>query len=91
MKLPGTVTNVTTFGAFVDVAVHQDGLVPISQLAHHYVKEPADVVKVPQKVMVTVLGVDLGKKRIRLSTKAGSSSRNRRTAPHCKSHTPKPQ
>jgi len=71
MKLPGIVTNVTAFGAFVDVGVHQDGLVHISQLANHYVKEPGDVVKVHQKVRVTVLGVDLAKKRISLSMKDG--------------------
>ena len=70
MKLPGIVTNVTAFGAFVDVGVHQDGLVHISQLANHYVKEPGDVVKVHQKVRVTVLDVNLAKKRISLSMKA---------------------
>ncbi|MFC1633400.1 Tex family protein [Planctomycetota bacterium] len=70
MRLPGIVTNVTAFGAFVDVGVHQDGLVHISQLANHFVKEPSDVVKVHQKVMVTVLDVDLAKKRISLSMKA---------------------
>jgi uncharacterized protein len=69
MKLPGIVTNVTAFGAFVDIGVHQDGLVHISQLANHYVKEPSDVVKVHQKVMVTVLDVDLARKRIGLSMK----------------------
>jgi uncharacterized protein len=76
MKLPGIVTNVTAFGAFVDIGVHQDGLVHISQLANHYVKEPGDVVKVQQKVMVTVLGVDLAKKRISLSMKAGKKDQH---------------
>jgi len=69
MKIPGVVTNITAFGAFVDIGVHQDGLVHISQLADRFVKDPADVVKVQQKVEVTVLDVDLQRKRISLSTK----------------------
>jgi uncharacterized protein len=69
MRLPGIVTNVTAFGAFVDIGVHQDGLVHISQLADRFVKDPAEIVKVHQKVMVTVLAVDLVKKRISLSMK----------------------
>lgn len=70
MKLPGVVTNVTAFGAFVDIGVHQDGLVHVSQLADHFVKNPAEVVKVAQKVQVTVTEVDLERKRIALSMKA---------------------
>ncbi len=69
MKVPGIVTNVTAFGAFVDIGVHQDGLVHISQLADRFVKDPNEVVKVQQKVMVTVLEVDLSRKRISLSMK----------------------
>jgi uncharacterized protein len=69
MKLPGVVTNVTAFGAFVDIGVHQDGLVHISRLADRFVKNPADVVRVQQRVMVTVLEVDLKRKRIALSMK----------------------
>jgi uncharacterized protein len=69
MKLPGIVTNVTAFGAFVDIGVHQDGLVHVSQLADRFVKNAADVVKVHQQVMVTVLSVDLARKRISLSMK----------------------
>ena len=69
MRLPGIVTNVTAFGAFVDIGVHQDGLVHVSQLADRFVKDPAEVVKVHQKVMVTVLEVDLVKKRISLTMK----------------------
>jgi uncharacterized protein len=69
MKLPGIVTNVTAFGAFVDIGVHQDGLVHISQLANRFVKNAADVVKVHQQVMVTVLSVDLARKRISLTMK----------------------
>jgi protein Tex len=69
MILPGLVTNVTNFGAFVDVGVHQDGLVHISQLADRFVKNPADVVKVTQQVRVRVLEVDLPRNRISLSMK----------------------
>jgi len=69
MKLPGIVTNVTAFGAFVDIGVHQDGLVHISQLRDGYVKNPTDVVKARQKVTVRVLDVDLQRKRISLSMK----------------------
>jgi uncharacterized protein len=67
MRLPGIVTNVTAFGAFVDLGVHQDGLVHISQLADRFVKDPHQVVKVQQRVMVTVLDVDLPRRRIALS------------------------
>ena len=70
MRLPGIVTNVAAFGAFVDIGVHQDGLVHISQLADCYVKDPSDVVKVQQKVTVTVLAVDIPRKRISLSMKS---------------------
>ncbi len=80
MKLPGIVTNITKFGAFVDIGVHQDGLVHISQLASRYVKDPADVVKVQQKVMVTVLEVDIERKRIALSMKEPASEESK-TAP----------
>jgi len=69
MRLPGIVTNVAAFGAFVDIGVHQDGLVHISQLADRYIKDPGEVVKVQQKVMVTVLDVDVERKRISLSLK----------------------
>jgi uncharacterized protein len=73
MKLPGIVTNITAFGAFVDIGVHQDGLVHISQLSDRFVKNPGDVVKVYQKVSVTVLEVDLQRKRISLSMKSGQA------------------
>ncbi|HOR32945.1 MAG TPA: Tex family protein, partial [Syntrophales bacterium] len=73
MKLPGVVTNVTAFGAFVDVGVHQDGLVHVSQLADRYVSDPNQVVKVAQRVEVTVLDVDLERKRISLSMKKGAT------------------
>jgi len=67
MTLPGIVTNVTNFGAFVDIGVHQDGLVHVSQLADRFVKDASEVVKVQQRVVVTVLEVDKGRKRISLS------------------------
>ena len=70
MKLPGVVTNVTAFGAFVDIGVHQDGLVHISELSDRFVKNPSEVVKVNQKVLVTVLGVDIQRSRISLSMKS---------------------
>lgn len=70
MRLPGIVTNVTNFGAFVDVGVHQDGLVHISHLADKFVKDPQEVVTVQQKVMVTVVEVDVPRKRIGLSMKS---------------------
>ncbi len=70
LKLPGIVTNVTAFGAFVDIGVHQDGLVHISQLSDQFVKNPADVVKVGQKVQVTVMEVDMARKRVGLSMKS---------------------
>ena len=69
MQLPGIVTNVTAFGAFVDIGVHQDGLVHISELANKFVKDASEVVKVHQKVKVTVLSVDKERKRISLSMK----------------------
>ncbi len=67
MQVPGIVTNITAFGAFVDIGVHQDGLVHISNLSDHFVKDPNDVVKVAEKVWVTVLDVDLERNRISLS------------------------
>ncbi|MDA9121460.1 S1 RNA-binding domain-containing protein, partial [Flavobacteriales bacterium] len=69
MELPGIVTNITAFGAFVDVGVKQDGLVHISQLADRFIKEPTDVVSVNQHVKVKVLEVDAARKRIALSMK----------------------
>lgn len=69
MKLPGIVTNVTNFGAFVDIGVHQDGLVHISQLSDTFVSDPKQVVKVQQKVTVTVTEIDISRKRIALSMK----------------------
>ncbi|MBW1820580.1 MAG: RNA-binding transcriptional accessory protein [Deltaproteobacteria bacterium] len=70
MKIPGIVTNITAFGAFVDIGVHQDGLVHISRMADRFVKNPTDIVKVQQKITVTVLEVDLARNRISLSMKS---------------------
>jgi uncharacterized protein len=69
MVLPGIVTNITAFGAFVDIGVHQDGLVHISQLADRFVKDPNEVVKLNQKVQVKVIALDIERKRINLSMK----------------------
>ncbi|GMQ27810.1 Tex family protein [Algoriphagus confluentis] len=70
IKLPGIVTNITAFGAFVDIGVHQDGLVHLSHLADRFVKDPNEIVAVAQKVQVTVLEVDIPRKRIGLSMKS---------------------
>ncbi|MAX25954.1 MAG: RNA-binding transcriptional accessory protein [Phycisphaeraceae bacterium] len=70
MKLPGIVTNITKFGAFVDIGVHQDGLVHISHLSDGFVSDPASTVKLQQKVQVTVMEVDVQRKRISLSMKS---------------------
>jgi uncharacterized protein len=91
MSLPGIVTNVTNFGAFVDIGVHQDGLVHISHLSDKFIKDPKEVVTVQQKVKVTVVEVDVPRKRIGLSMKSnpfadqapagsggGSQQRNRK-------------
>lgn len=94
MKLPGIVTNVAAFGAFVDIGVHQDGLVHISQMSDTFVKNPAEVLKVQQQVMATVIGLDLARNRISLSLKTnpdfegagnksagGGGGEQRRTSP----------
>lgn len=77
MRLPGIVTNVTAFGAFVDIGVHQDGLVHISELSDTFVKDPNDVVKPQQRVNVYVLEVDLARNRIALSMKSNPQKRVR--------------
>jgi uncharacterized protein len=71
MTVPGVVTNVTRFGAFVDVGVHQDGLVHISNLADRYVRDPSEVVRTGQQVRVTVLEVDAKRRRIGQSMRTG--------------------
>jgi uncharacterized protein len=89
MNLPGIVTNVTAFGAFVDIGVHQDGLVHISELSDKFVKNPADVVKVQQKVEVSVLSVDLERNRISLSMKKIPGKTARKATSRPKSKNPK--
>jgi|GEM_PF-4011344 len=74
LMLPGIVTNITAFGAFVDIGVHQDGLLHISQLADRYVKDPNEIVKVAQKLQVRVLSVDMDRKRIALSLRKDSAA-----------------
>ncbi len=76
MVLEGLVTNVTAFGAFVDIGVHNDGLVHVSQLAESFVKDPAEVVKVGQKIKVRVLEIDNARKRIALSARPPNRQRN---------------
>jgi uncharacterized protein len=88
MTLEGIVTNVTKFGAFVDVGVHQDGLVHISELSNRYIKDPAEAVKVGQIVKVQVLNADTKTKRIALSIKALQAPPPRQ---HSKPQIPKPQ
>ena len=74
MNLPGIVTNITNFGAFVDIGVHQEGLVHKSELADKFVKNPTDIVTLHQRVSVTVLSVDISRKRIALSMKSIQST-----------------
>jgi uncharacterized protein len=93
MKLPGIVTNVTNFGAFVDVGVHQDGLVHISHLSDQFVKDVNAVISVAQKVEVTVVEVDVARKRIALSLKSdpfGSTAPAKREQAPNKSKRAKP-
>ncbi|MBT8350681.1 MAG: helix-hairpin-helix domain-containing protein, partial [Deltaproteobacteria bacterium] len=87
MKIPGIVTNITAFGAFVDIGVHQDGLVHISRMADRFVKNPADIVKVQQKITVTVVEVDLTRNRISLSMKSSSNHTSKaKNKPYKKKH-----
>jgi protein Tex len=72
--LEGVVTNIVAFGCFVDIGVHQDGLVHVSQLANRFVKDPNDVVKVGQRVKVTVQGVDLARGRIALTMRTDAAA-----------------
>jgi uncharacterized protein len=94
MVLEGVVTNVTKFGAFVDIGVHQDGLVHISELSNHFIKEPSEAVKTGQIVKVKVLAVDTKAKRIALSIKQLTTPAARpatKSATKPEKPTPKPQ
>ncbi len=75
MKIPGIITNITNFGAFTDVGVKQDGLIHVSHMANRYISDPNEVVKLGQKVMVTVVEVDIPRKRIQLSLKESGAAR----------------
>ena len=88
MQLPGIVTNITAFGAFVDIGVHQDGLVHISQMADRFVKNPADIVKVQQQVLVTVLDMDMDRNRIALSMKKNMNPKEKRIPPKNQNRKP---
>ena len=81
MTLEGIVTNVTAFGAFVDIGVHQDGLVHVSELANHYVRDPASVVKAGDRLTVRVLDVDLARRRISLTARTDRKGGDRPTPP----------
>jgi uncharacterized protein len=88
MVLEGIVSNVTNFGAFVDIGVHQDGLVHISELSHRYIRDPREVVHVGQIVQVKVLGVDAALQRISLSMKAVQPAAT--TPPETRQRPPRP-
>ena len=75
MKVPAIITNITNFGAFADVGVKQDGMIHVSQLANRYISDPNEVVKLGQKVMVTIVEVDIPRKRIALSLKESGTAR----------------
>ena len=94
MKLPGIITNITAFGAFVDIGVHQDGLIHLSHLADRFIKDANEVVKVAQQVEVTVLEVDIARKRIALSRKAdpfGTQAIKKPVKPEVKVAAPAPE
>lgn len=96
MKLEGIVTNVTAFGAFVDIGVHQDGLIHISELTDRFIKDPSEAVQVGSKVKVEVLSVDLDRKRISLTARIGQTPRppiaekQYRGKTFCKEKKPRP-
>jgi len=81
MLLEGIVTNVTAFGAFVDIGVHQDGLIHVSELSNRFIKDPSEIVKAGDKIKVRVLSVDEKRRRIALSAKLNAEAENTKTAP----------
>jgi len=81
MVVPGVVTNITRFGAFIDIGVKQDGLVHVSEISHTYITDPNEALKLNQKVMVKVLEVDVARKRIALSIKQTQEAPARRERP----------
>jgi uncharacterized protein len=94
MIVPGSVTNITRFGAFVDIGVKQDGLVHVSEIAHKFITDPNEVLKLNQKVMVMVTEVDIARKRIALSIKQAEpvpagGSKDRKPGPRKDFNKPK--
>lgn len=89
MKLPGVVTNITAFGAFIDIGVHQDGLAHLSQLSDRFIKDANEAVKVNQKVMATVLEVDVKRKRISLSLKKDPQNSQRQNQERSQQQAPR--
>ena len=87
MIVPGQVTNITRFGAFVDIGVKQDGMVHVSEIANRYIADPKEVLKLNDKVMVKVLEVDIARQRINLSIKQALPAATSKAAPH----QPKPK
>ena len=88
MVVPGVVTNITRFGAFVDIGVKQDGLVHVSEIAHQYITDPGEVLKLNDKVQVKVLEVDTARKRIALSIKQTQDAPSRSQKSGVGSHKP---
>ncbi|MBK8611677.1 MAG: RNA-binding transcriptional accessory protein [Chitinophagaceae bacterium] len=88
MKIPAIITNITNFGAFADVGVKQDGLIHISHMANRYIGDPNEIVKLGQKVMVTVVEVDIPRKRIALSLKESGPAKQEAVKPEAKTAKP---
>ena len=88
--LEGVVTNIVAFGAFVDIGVHQDGLVHVSQLADRFVRDPAEVVRVGDRVAVRVMSVDLERQRIALSMRSEAGTRPAKDAGSPPPNAPRP-
>jgi protein Tex len=89
MEVPGIVTNLTRFGAFVDIGVKQDGLVHVSEIAHKYIQDPSEVLKLNQHVKVKVMEVDVARKRIALSIKQTEAAPAQQSKPSAQQHKPK--
>ena len=81
MTVPGIVTNITKFGAFVNIGVKQDGMVHVSQMSHNFIKDPNEVVKLGQKVQVTITEVDIERKRVALSMKVNTGNNKSKSNP----------
>ena len=91
MKLPGIVTNITNFGAFVDIGVHQDGLVHVSAIANRFIKDPAEVVRAGDIVKVKVVEVDVARKRIALTMRLADEVATKKTEGFERGPSGKPQ